>query len=182
MPQFNLGGYHAPLIRASVRELTRLAALAVALAVISCGEPTGPTGAIPEAVQSFAMPVQPFAGSSPPNYSGSWRGEYLLAQCRASSPALCKDAPKRAPIRLQLSQSGSSLSGTIEFLGRTSAFQGFITSELGIAGVSNTDIYSAVRLVRSEESFVGFIAEDTYREGQVIMSKKYDLVTPLRMD
>ena len=165
-----------------LRELARMAILSAAVASSSCGAPTGPTPGTSRSVQSFAGPVQALVGGASPGFEGIWRGEYLLVECRATSPALCKDAPLRSAINLRLSQTNSVLDGTIEFLGRTSPFKGFVTSDFGIAGGAQSDIDVAVRLSRSNETLTGFVVKDTYANGQVVMSKRYDVVTPLRRD
>jgi len=66
----------------------------------------------------------------------------------------------------------------MEFEGQTFTFQGVITSELGIAGGNGTNI--AVRLLRSGEAMTGFIVRDAYNGDTLLMSKRYDVVTPLR--
>ena len=154
-----------------------LAASLTTVCVISCGAPTSPSSS--QAVQSFALPVLIFQGNSAPNYAGDWSGEYLLAECRASSTYSCKDAPMRRAVRLQISQSGSNLAGSMEFEGRTFTFQGVVTSDLGIAGGNGTNL--AARLMPSGDAMTGFIVSDYYRSGdELYMSKRYNVLTPLR--
>jgi hypothetical protein len=113
-----------------------------------------------------------------PDYSGIWVGEYLLTSCRSAFAGGCKDAPRREPVRIELTQQGNDLRGSVEFLGVRRPFMGFISVGPGIAGLLDSDI--SVRLTQIGETFTGMIVNDNYASLDLNLSKRYDIVSPLR--
>jgi hypothetical protein len=145
------------------------------VAMSGCATPTEPTR---EPVQSFAEPAAAFTGATPPDFSGTWRGQYLLRGCRAVTSYACKDFPRQTQVSLQLVQTGAVLAGTIEIEGRRSEFQGIVTSALALAGRDTGNV--SARLSLSDGRLSGYFVSDTYHaDGSLYMSKRFDVVVPL---
>jgi hypothetical protein len=145
------------------------------VAISGCATPTEPTR---ESVQSFAEPAEAFTGTTPPDFSGTWRGQYLLRGCRAANFAACKDFPRQAQVNLQLVQTGAVLAGTIEIEGRPSEFRGIVTSALALAGRDTGNV--SARLSLADGRLSGYFVIDNYSgDGSLYMSKRYDVVVPL---
>lgn len=141
----------------------------------SCHSPTEPTQRL---VESFATPVEAFVGSTPPDFSGTWNGEYVLADCRSAAAAACKDAPVGSAMQLNLLQTGASVSGVLMFAGQTTQFQGIVTNQRGLAG--STPDRVSLRVAPLDGGLAGFMVRDTYQSGQLYMSKRYDLIVPMQ--
>jgi hypothetical protein len=144
-----------------------------AIILTGCDSPTEPTAS----VESYAAPFQVFSGASPPDFAGSWRGQYQLATCRAVSPAACKDASVRKDIALELTQAGTAVQGMLVLDVTRTAFQGVITSELGIAGTDANGV--KVRLAPSSNGLGGYFVNDTTNGQLITMSKRSDVIVPL---
>lgn len=136
-------------------------------------------------IESYAAPIHVFEGASLPDYTGSWRGQYELKECRAALPAACKDFVSRKDVRLQISQLGVLLKGTIEFEGAANAFSGTVTDEAGVGGTATTfrsegsTTSVLIRLTPSNGRFTGDFVMDTHDERGHYMSKRYGVVAPL---
>jgi hypothetical protein len=52
---------------------------------------------------------------STPTFDGSWAGTYVIGQCAVSGWSSCSGVGENNPLNLVLTQTGSTLSGTIEF-------------------------------------------------------------------
>jgi len=101
-----------------------------------------------------------------------------LAECKAAIAYSCKDFPFQEAVRLQLRQSGSTITGTFEGFSQRSDFVGIVTHSLGIAGAAGGGV--SVRLMLSGDGFTGYLVRDLYNDDTTVyMTKKYDIVVAL---
>lgn len=72
---------------------------------------------VPPLVVAIAMLSACRSSTTPstPTFDGNWAGTYLVGQCAVSGWQSCSGVGENNPLNLMLTQTGSTVSGTVEF-------------------------------------------------------------------
>lgn len=182
------------------RTVVALIVLTSSLCSAGCGQ-NSPTSPSLSSVQPFtSLGIAPrFVGSSVPDYGAAWSGAYRLTDCRASVAAQCTMAakiPPPSPVRLFLSQSGVTLSGTIgigsslvpDDVGLRIPIEGYVTADAGIAVSGSNTAANNMTMIDArfsridDEHFGGvFIREDRDTSGsrRLTLTMLFEVIVPL---
>lgn len=128
--------------------LAGIVGLAAAACAACGGTPTAPTPTAPPA--PVAAPPPP----PPPPYTGVWEGQYRIDRCDGTGSMqdlLCSSQRglyppgTRLPIRLDLTQSGATVSGRIELGNLTGIVNGVVRSNglLTLSGTARSGTFAA---------------------------------------